>query len=537
MAISNYNTEGQSKNVPSLPTFKPATSDEVRSVIKKSSTKSCELDAIPTWLLKECIEELLPYITKIVNDSLSCGIFPTLYKEAIIRPHLKKSNLSPDELKNYRPVSNLTFISKVLERIVASRIEEHLTANELLDNYQSAYRTCYSTETALLKVKNDLISSLDRKKCTLLVSLDLSAAFDTVDHNILKQRLQDDYGLQNVTLRWFDSYLAERKYKVCVRNSYSTAMRLTCGVPQGSVLGARMYTLYTRQLSDIIVRHQLNYHSYADDTQIYVECDDNTDAHRTAISQISACIEDICVWMSKNSLKLNMDKTEIVLFKKSPGINNSMKIGNTDIQYSKSVRLLGVCLDETMSMEQQISSTCRSANSQLRKIRSIRQYLTVSAVKILVHALVTSRLDYCNSLYVGLPLYSVNRLQKIQNAAARLITGTSRYEHITPDLRRLHWLPIINRCQFKLLIMTYKILHNMAPFYLSELLDWYKPTRTLRSSTKQTLVPRRHNSVKYGKRLFDSATATLWNGLPHSIQEATSIMCFRKLVKTHLFDK
>ena len=156
---------------------------------------------MPTWLLKKCIDEILPSIVRLVNTSLRSGRFPDSFKEAAIRPILKKPNLQADKFQNYRLVSNLQFVSKIIEKEVMARLEEHIVDNNLHDPSQSAYKKCHSTETALLKINNDILESLDRKHCTILVSLDLSATFDTVDYTILLHRLNNDFGIEGKALQ------------------------------------------------------------------------------------------------------------------------------------------------------------------------------------------------------------------------------------------------------------------------------------------------------------------------------------------------
>ena len=175
------------------------------------NNKSCELDPLPTWLLKQCTEELLPLISAIINNSLESRVFPSQCKHTIIRPLLKKQGLDADDLKNYRTVSNLQFISKVLERVVDQRIDEHLYTHSLNDPLQSAYRKNHSTETATIKLCNDIISGLDSEKCTVLASFDLTAAFNTVDHDIFLLRLPNVYGICGLALKRFKSYLSNRE--------------------------------------------------------------------------------------------------------------------------------------------------------------------------------------------------------------------------------------------------------------------------------------------------------------------------------------
>ena len=378
-----------------LENIRPATDEEVKALILSYSNKSCELDPIPTWLLKICINELLPILTAVINSSLSTGEFPEQCKHAIVRPLLKKDNLDPDELKNYRPVSNLHFISKIIEKLVVQRLEDHLCKYSMFDPLQSAYRSGHSTETALVKINNDIVSSLDGGQCVILASLDLSSAFDTVNHAIFLRRLQDMYGICNTFQKWFDSYLTNRQPRVCINTSFSNPRYLKCGVPQGSVLGARIYTMYVRPMSEIINRHNVSYHSYADDSQLYIQCDNNEESIRCAITRLEQCISDICEWMSGNSLKINQDKTEFIIFScKSDQYNHlSLNVGSEIIHPSKSVKILGVTLDSNMNMQQDVVNTCRSSYMHIRKINSIRKYLSKESTLTLVNATVLMRLD------------------------------------------------------------------------------------------------------------------------------------------------
>ena len=260
--------------------------------------------------MKLCFDELGPTIINIINFSLSEGIFPSSFKQAIVHPLLKKPALPDDDLNNFRPISNLNFISKILEKVVASRIQSHLLSNSLSSSFQSAYRMFHSTETTLLGIHNDLILAMDRGEVTSLILLDLSAALDTVDHSILLHRLQHWFGLHGTSLNWFSSYLTSRSQAVSVQNSTSSFSNLSCGVPQGSVLGPLHFTLYTTPLGSVISKNSIKYHLYADDTQLYISF---TPSNSTSSLEIlSNTFSDILSWMNANKLLLNPSKTEFV---------------------------------------------------------------------------------------------------------------------------------------------------------------------------------------------------------------------------------
>src|ERR1043165_9610948 len=233
------------------------------------------------------------------------------FADAIVHPLLKKPSLDLDDLSNYRPISTFNFVSKILERIVMNRMQTHLSSNSLLSPFQSAYRRFHSTESALLTVHNDIICSMDGGKVTALVLLDLSAAFDTVDHSILLHRLKNWFGISGPALNWFSTYLSPRTQSVYLNGNYSSSALLTCGVPQGSVLGPLLFTLYTTPLGTLLNNHSLGYHFYADDTQIYISFDSLS--CDSSVQLLSAVFDEVQSWMASNKLLLNPSKTEFLL--------------------------------------------------------------------------------------------------------------------------------------------------------------------------------------------------------------------------------
>ena len=402
-----------------------------------------------------------------INASLTTSNVPADFKHAIVKPLLKKPTLDKDILQTYRPVSNLPFVSN----LVAKQISTHVDENALRDPFQFAYRRGHSTETALFRIKNYIAAALDRKCTTILVMLDLSCAFDTVDHELLMTRLEDSFGISDKALAWLQSYISERYQKVAEGSAESVDSILTCGVPQGSVLGPALYYMYNKPIGDIVARHGMQYHCYADDTQIYLTVE--RDEFIVVALKVALCIAEVAAWLNKNLLKLNREERD------SLPADVYITVAGHRIQPSSCVRNLGVQFDSNLKMEHQIANTVKSCYYQIRNIGRIRLHLTEESYKTLVHALVTSRLDYGNALLYNLPQTALQRLQKVENGAARLITHTRKYEHSTPVLQRLHWLPVHLRPTYKVFLLTYCALNGLAPDYLADLISYRPINRTL----------------------------------------------------------
>ena len=243
--------------------------------------------------------------------------------------------------------------------------------------------------------------------------------------------------------------------------------------------------------------------------------------------------------MFKNKLVLNDSKTEVINIHSSFNRNYcplaSLKVGDDDIVPSKCVKNLGVYFDDVFLCHKQVANVCKSASFSLYRIGRIRKFLNRSTTEKLVHAFITSRLDYCNSLYSHLPVSLTSRLQRIQNSAARLVTLSRKHEHITPILYDLHWLPVSQRVDFKLLLLTYKCLHDQAPAYLSSLLTYHNTGIRTRRQGTQPLIEPRYKQENYGKRAFSVAAPRLWNSLPPSIRSTDTLPAFKSKLKTYLF--
>jgi hypothetical protein len=520
--------------------FRPLSQEEVRKMIKKAPNKHCDLDPMPTWLLKECLDPLLPVLTLLINKSLDLGYFPDAWKNALVTPLLKKLGL---ELifPNFRPVSNLPFISKLAERASVDQLNKHMDAHDRRPSHQSAYRPFHSTETALLKVQSDILQNMDTQRVTLLVMLDLSAAFDTIDHKILIETLNSGVGVGGTALQWFTSYLSKRTQQVKVDGVTSEKINLNTGVPQGSCLGPVLFTAYVADLFRIIQKHLIDAHGYADDHQLYLSFRPSPTTNQLdAVTAMEKCVSELRAWMITNWLMVNDSKTEVMLIGTKQQLErvqiSSIKVGEDDIQPVTSVRNLGVIFDSHLKMDLHVTKACQRAYYHLHNIRRIRKYLTDDATCSIIHAFVTSQIDYCNSLLSGLPANLIKKVQRVQNTAARLVCKLRKYERITPAFITLHWLPVRYRIIFKVVLLVHKGIHGKAPLYIKEMLVMKSnPRYDTRSNDACILTIPKHRSSTLGARAFAVQGPKQWNDLPTDLRLCSDTDEFKRKLKTHLF--
>jgi hypothetical protein len=521
--------------------FRVLTPEQVKHLVFKSSNKFSELDPMPTWMIRDSIDEVLPALTKIINLSLTLGNMPKSLKIEIIKPLLKKLELELIK-KNYRPVSNLAFLGKLIERAVALQIVDHMQANGLMDMFQSAYKMYHSTETALLRVQNDILMQLDKTNAVVLVLLDLSAAFDTIDHAILLKRMAKRCGFKGTVLKWIKSYLSDLKQKVVIDDEESVTKDIKYGVPQGSVLGPILFTIYMLPLGELIRKHGLEYHIYADDTQLYIAFSpiDKNESTKAKYN-IEKCIKIIKDYLLENKMKLNDDKTVLLIIGTSTQLKkvnfDDINIGTINIKSTNKAKNLGVIFDDEMKLTHHVNNICRTGFYNIKNFAAIRKHLDLETAKVAAHAFVTSTLDYANSLLYGLPKKQINKIQLVQNAATRVVMKLMKYDHITEARKKLHWLPIEARIDFKIIVLTWKGLNNMAPSYIRDMLKINERRTDLRSNNSIILEVPKTKLKGCGDRAFCKAAPILWKDLPHELRNTEKLNTFKSRLETHLFKK
>ena len=454
--------------------FDRVTDPELLKIISGMNKTTCSSDPFPTRLLMSHLYTIVPILQHIVNLCLTTGDFPISCKSSIVIPLIKKSGLDREMLKKYRSVSNPFFKSKVIEKVISIRILGHILDNNIVDSFQSAYRAGHSCETALLRVYNDIVTTVGKGNGSFLVLLDLSAAFDMIDHDNLFYILEKYVEIGGSALRLIRSYFSDRTQRVQIDGIMSDFASLLCGLSQGSVLGPMKFCLYFLPFGVILRHHNVGYHIYVDDIQLYIsfKCKDSLES----LTRLNMCISDIRVWMIKNKFIIFLSP----LLKKNLS-DLSVSVGDMQVSPSSKVRDLGVVFDQYLTFHDHISGTCKSTHFHLRGIGIIRNLLTFDATAQLIHALITSRLDFCNSFLYNLPNKQIERLQRIQNQAARMLKRIPRRNHITSVLRELHWLRIHDRIIFKILLLTHKAVNNTAPEYLCDLIRLNVKSTTIRT--------------------------------------------------------
>ena len=514
-----------------LESFTPITVDELRTIIKPSKIKTSSEDAIPASLLKDIVEDLLPYLVDLVNKSLSTGSVEGI-KDSIIIPILKKAGLDPEILKNYRPVTNVVYISKLCEKVVLVQFSKHLQNNNLNSKYQYGYKIYHSTETLLLKLLNDMFVSFEDNMATICMLLDESAAFDTVDISKLLSTLEIKFGIRGTALMWFKSFLVGRTQRVKIENSLSDPLEVLFGVPQGTVLGPVLFNIYTESLSFLIENCGFGTSGYADDNNAFISF-----SLSFQYNVITMCLPDLMAtiqeWMNLYFLKINPDKTEIICLlpkslKDSTTINGCIFHDGNCIRFANSAKLLGFTLDNHLTCSVHVDSVVSMCYKLLSDVGKIRHLLSSKETEMLVHSIIGSRLDYCNSLLFGIDKNILEKYQKVQNAAARLVVQRRKSESVRDVLVDLHWLRVEERIIFKLLVLIFKCMHDMAPECLKELI-------TVKNNSHSLLEYSKLNS-HYARRSFTYIAPKLWNNLPEKLRLIDKLTSFKSQTKYLLFN-
>ena len=374
----------------------------------------------------------------------------------------------------------------------------------------------------------------DEGKATVIIFLDLSAAFDTIDPEKLLQIMHDELGIGGIALEWFRSFLVGRTQRVKVGNEYSESLEVPCGTPQGSVLGPPLFNINVRSQPRVFQHCQFTTSSFADDSNgrrsFALKFQFQILKH-----DVVNCMKLIVEWSHDHFMKINPDKTELLLLY-PPSLESEIVIrgilfDDQCIRFSEIVKNVGVYLDKNLDFTKHVNSITSHCYKILKDIGSIRKCFQQEHLECLVHAVVSGRLDYCNSLLINISRGNLNKLQKLQNAAARLVLGRRRRESATQALRDLHWLNIESRIIFKILLLVFKVLKGMCSDNLKLTYKSFngRPDDFLKLETPTF-------KTKFGERTFEYNGTRLWNALPYELRIVEDVEVYKKKVKTLLFD-
>ena len=496
---------------------------QILSIVHGGGSEAMGVDEISIGCLRLGLPSLLPYLTHLFNFLLQNSLYPELWKRALVRPIPKvKSPVSPSD---FRPISLLCSGSKVMERIVFEQVVDYLETNHLLDDFQSAYRRGFSTQTALLRVLDSMREAVDKRMVTLVVLFDFSKAFDRVCHGRLLDKLRR-LKFSKPVIQWFRAYLEGRKQAVRDGNGNTSSWcQLSCGVPQGSVLGPLLFSLYLSDFREIIDCCEYSY--YADDLLIYLS--GPPDRINEYIIQMNKEIEAIRSWATLNGLKLNDSKTRAMIVGSARHLNyireirdRNVMVGNSTVPFSESVKYLGVSITETLDWNEHVTHCVRKVNMTLYRLKVCKRFLPTSVRSTLVTSLINPLIDYACLAYSGLTGEQNLKIQRAYNSCVRMVLDVRKMEHITPYYAKLKWLKVDKRREYFLGMFMYRLFELNRPKYLLDKFTYRQQlgVRTTRVSNQLLALP--YCRTETYKKSFTYTAADYWNRLPVSLRDLPS---------------
>ena len=638
--------------------FTHTTTNEVRSIILKSTNASCDLDPFPTRLLKHYIDDLIVPITAIINLSMREGVVPPFFKQALVTPLIKNKTLCGNEFKNYRPISNLSFLSKILDKIVAKRLNAHIEEHLLSNHVQSSYKRFHSTETALLNINNDIICNMDNGKVTALTLLDLSTAFDTIDQVVKKvvsyiakplsdicnksftqgvfpdnmkigkviplykagdrnvfsnyrpipllsqfskileklfnERLDkfidkcnvlnnsqygfrnkmctthalinlveeisssldakkfsigvfidlkkafdtvnhallidklEFYGVRGPAKVWLKSYLHNRKQFVQIDDCKSTLLNVTCGVPQGSILGPKLFILYINDICNVskIVMFIL----FADDTNVFYSDHDINNVCTTMSNEL----DKLYAWFTVNKLSLNISKTNYILFGRRRCIadNVSITMGKSPISRVKVNKFLGVNIDENLTWKDHISVVKSKLSKTIGIMYRASTFLNQSSLFTLYCSLFLPYMTYCLEIWGNTYKSNTLCIFILQKKVLRIIIGANRYDHTNCIFYNLRILKFYDLVKLRTSVIMYQARNNTLPVSIQHIFTRYEG-KLLNTRQQIDFVDKfaRTNVRAMSMRIVG---VKLWNALDHCLKNSKTRCIFSKFYKENV---
>lgn len=505
--------------------FIHTTVDQVWQTFKSIKSEAVGSDDINVRFLKLLYPVIITPLTNIINHSITTSYFPRIWKTALITPIPKNSN--PSTLKDYRPISILSMLSKVYEKILVQQINTFLESHKtLLDPLQSGYKRNHSTITALLKLTADVTEEIDKSNFVCSVFLDFSKAFDSISHDSLLSKLKYYYKFSNSAVYLLNSYLKNRYNQTKNGDIRSNSLPVINGVPQGSILGPLLFVLFSNDIAESI--KNCKHLAYADDVQLYISSK-KFDSSFSMADAINADMENISKWAITNDIRLNVAKTKAICFHNARTniVAPKISLDNVVIDYERSVKNLGIIFNNKMKWTDNVALICKKVYSLLARLRPLKCVIPQKTRYMLVRSLIIPHFTYGQLLYYNMDHESKRRLEICFNDCIRFIYGLRKYDHISTYKNSLLGCDLFTYFKFNVICFIQSLVYSNKPKYLFERLSFGKSTRNIK------IILPKNKFKSYGDCLFVHGVG-LWNSLPTEVKKPCSSAQLKINVKNHL---
>ena len=517
-------------NYPNSIYFSPVSSSEVNNLICSLKNKPSHFNCIPARALK-CIRGIIsPVICNIINRSISSGVFPDSLKIAKVVPIYKHG--SRTNIVNYRPISLLPVISKILEKVVHRQIYTYLCKHNILFSDQYGFRNGKSTVNAMVKFMHNLYSSLDSGSLVFSIFLDFKKAFDCVNHEILMSKMHH-YGIRGIALEWFNSYLINRKQFVSIQGSNSTKLPITHGVPQGSVLGPLLFLMFINDLPNCTNFFQ--FILFADDSTL--SCDISDANFGNIHNEINNNLGALNRWLICNKIAINTDKTKYMIFSNRNVIHlPPIYIGSGLIQPITSAKFLGIHIDCNLTFSQHINYLCNKLSKNIGILYKMNKILPKHVLLTLYRSLILPYFSYGIEIYFNSAASNINKLVILQKKCIRAINNIGYFDHTLEYFRLDRILSLADLYEYHILCYMYRTLYlNYDSFLLPYLIPFIHQHNYVTRNRFQLIIPR-FRTVK-AQYSINYVGIKLWNSLPENIKKSKSISAFKRTLREYLIDK